>query len=367
MIKMDVRQVPVVDIGDLMTFSTDAEVDAALQDTNDRALREIIGNVRAAASEWGFFYIMSHGLPDQEVQKFQDAMKSFFRLPVETKRTIRRHATNNRGYVEGELTKNKTDWKECFDFAGAGEDGPVTDKLERLGEDQNQWLDESTLPGFRGEMRAYYDEMEHIARRLLKVFAVALGETPAFFDQFFRSNASSTMRLNHYRVAPEPEKTMGVYHHTDSGALTILLQDDEIASLQVLHRESQTWVDVPPRKGTYTINIGDMVQVWSNDQFVAPLHRVLASNKAGRFSAPFFYSPSYNVQVEPIVVKEGEVANYCPISWRTFRLARFKGNYADLGKENQIGDYKIHGPIDVANSQVKGAFQAAWPNARPDS
>ncbi|KAE9208216.1 hypothetical protein PF004_g16827 [Phytophthora fragariae] len=141
MIKMDVRQVPVVDIGDLMTFSTDAEVDAALQDTNDRALREIIGNVRAAASEWGFFYIMSHGLPDQEVQKFQDAMKSFFRLPVETKRTIRRHATNNRGYVEGELTKNKTDWKECFDFAGAGEDGPVTDKLERLGEDQNQWLD----------------------------------------------------------------------------------------------------------------------------------------------------------------------------------------------------------------------------------
>ncbi|KAG2902350.1 hypothetical protein PC117_g21482 [Phytophthora cactorum] len=27
-----------------------------------------------------------------------------------------------------------------------------------------------------------------------------------------------------------------------------------------------------------------------------------------------------------------------------------KGNYADVGKENQIGDFKIHGPVDVANA-----------------
>ncbi|KAG3112851.1 hypothetical protein PI124_g8650 [Phytophthora idaei] len=347
---MDVYQVPVVDIGALMAISSDAEVDAALQDINRGELGKIIEEVRAAATEWGFFYIANHGVSEHEVSEFQTAMRSFFRLPKEIKRTIRRSTTNNRDYVEGELTKNKTDWKECFDFAGTDEDGPATAKLERLGEDRNQWLEETTLPGFRSEMRSYYDKMEHVARRLLKVFAVALGEEPAFFDQFFRSNASSTMRLNHYPVVPEPEKTMGVYHHTDSGALTILLQDDEVASLQVLHRESQTWVNVPPRKGTYIINIGDMVQVWSNDQFVAPLHRVLASNQDGRVSAPFFYSPSYDVQVEPIVVKPGEVPNYRPISWRQFRLARFKGNYADLGKENQIADYKIHGAIDVANA-----------------
>ncbi|ETI33710.1 hypothetical protein L914_18872 [Phytophthora nicotianae] len=347
---MDVYQVPVVDIGALMAFSNDIEVDSALRDPNHGDLEKTIEEVRAAASEWGFFYITNHGLSEQQVSEFQTALRSFFRLPKETKRTIRRSATNNRGYVEGELTKNKTDWKECFDFAGTGEDAPVADEHERLGEDRNQWLEETTLPGFRTEMRSYYNKMEHIARRLLKVFAVALGEEPAFFDRFFRSNASSTMRLNHYPVAPEPERTMGVYHHTDSGALTILMQDDEVATLQVLHRESQTWVNVPPRKGTYTINIGDMMQVWSNDQFVAPLHRVLASNEAERFSAPFFYSPSYNVQVEPIVVKLGDVPNYRPISWRQFRLARFKGNYADLGKENQIGDYKIHGATDVANS-----------------
>ncbi|KAK1932011.1 2-oxoglutarate-Fe(II) type oxidoreductase hxnY [Phytophthora citrophthora] len=135
---------------------------------------------------------------------------------------------------------------------------------------------------------------------------------------------------------------MGVHHHTDAGALTILLQDDEVASLQAFHRPSQTWTNVPPRKNTYTINIGDMVQVWSNDQFVAPLHRVLANGGASRFSAPFFYNPWFKAQVEPIVVKSGDVANYRPISWHEFRLTHYRGNVSDRGKEIQIDDFKNH-------------------------
>ncbi|EGZ26744.1 hypothetical protein PHYSODRAFT_255268 [Phytophthora sojae] len=105
---MDVRQVPVIDIGALVVYPSDAEVDATLQDTNSPALRGIITSVRAAASEWGFFYIANDGLPHEEVEKFKDAMRLFFRLLAETKRAILRHATN-RGYVQSELTKNKTD------------------------------------------------------------------------------------------------------------------------------------------------------------------------------------------------------------------------------------------------------------------
>ncbi|KAF1791115.1 Isopenicillin N synthase-like [Phytophthora cactorum] len=187
---MDVRQVPVIGIGALMGLSSDAEVDDALRGAKQELL---------------------HRNDRQPHQK-------------------------------------QTDWKECFDFAGADEDSPPTDKIERLDEDQNQWLDEVTLPGFRNEMQLYYKKMERIARRLLKVFAVALGEKPAVFDKFYDGNHSSILRLNHYPMAPEPEKTMGVYHHTDFGALTILLQDGEVASLQVLHRDSQTWVNVPPAR-----------------------------------------------------------------------------------------------------------------------
>ncbi|KAG7397958.1 Envelope glycoprotein [Phytophthora boehmeriae] len=345
--KMDVRHVPVVDIDALMSFSSDAQVDAALLNTQDEALRRLVDAVRAAATEWGFFYIANHGVPEEEVAQFQNTVRSFFRLPKDVKNSVRRSASNSRGYFDDELTKNKKDCKEGFDFAGVSEDGPAQSQHERLGQDENQWVDDKALPGFRREMGDYFDKMQHISRRLLKVFAVALGEKPAFFDQFFHGDNSSFLRLNYYPVASEPEKTMGVYQHTDAGALTVLLQDDQVASLQAFHRESQTWNLVPPRKGTYTINIGDMVQVWSNDQFVAPLHRVLASSGAERFSAPFFYNPSYKAQVGPIVVKDGDVAKYRPLSWRNFRLQRFQGDYADVGKENQISDFKIGGSAVV--------------------
>ncbi|KAG2805446.1 hypothetical protein PC118_g18455 [Phytophthora cactorum] len=81
---------------------------------------------------------------------------------------ITRHTpTNLRGYVEHELTKNKTDCKKCFDFAGTNEEGPANDKHLRLGNNENQWLSEETLPGFHNEMATYFGKMEFIARRLL--------------------------------------------------------------------------------------------------------------------------------------------------------------------------------------------------------
>ncbi|ETL80762.1 hypothetical protein L917_18763 [Phytophthora nicotianae] len=330
---MDVRQVPMVDVAALIAFPNDVEVDAALR-AKDGDARKIVEEIGAAANEWGFFYIANHGLSEQEMAKFQKAMRSFFDLPKDVKRTVQRTLTNSRGYVEHELTKNKTDCKECFDFAGANEDGPANDKHLRLGDDKNQWISEEALPGFHNEMTTYFNKMEYIARRLLKVFAVALGEEPTFFDQFFHDENSSHMRLNHYPATEDPEKTMGVYHHTDAGFSPSVSNVGQRAASQ----------------GTYTINIGDMVQVWSNDQFVALLHRVLANGGADRFSAPFFYNPSYKAQVEPIVMKPGDVANYRQLSWGEFRLRRYQGNVTDKGKEIQIGDFKVRGPIDVANS-----------------
>ncbi|KAG7387565.1 Envelope glycoprotein [Phytophthora pseudosyringae] len=117
-------------------------------------------------------------------------MRSFFRLLKDIKHTVRRASTNSRGYVEHELTKNKTDCKHL-----------------RLG---NEWVIEETLPGFRNEMATYFSKMEYAAHRLLKVFTVALGEEPTFFDQFFLDDNSSRTRLNHYPATEDLEKTMGV-------------------------------------------------------------------------------------------------------------------------------------------------------------
>lgn len=98
---------------------------------------------------------------------------------------------------------------------------------------------------------------------------------------------------------------MSVYNHTDGAALIVLLQDDNVATLQVLHREQQKSVLIAPVKYTFVINIGDTTQVWSNDKFVAP-----ATNKADRYSVSFFYQLLYGVDIKPIIVDAEEKPKY---------------------------------------------------------
>jgi isopenicillin N synthase-like dioxygenase len=340
----DILSVPVIDIAALIACASDADVQQA---ADNAALQAMIADLRAAATEWGFFYISNHGMTNEDVETFRTNMRAFFELSKTVKETVKRTEHNSRGYFDDELTKNKTDWKEGLDFGGRLEDGPVdTAKHKRMGQDQNQWLSEGILPGFHDAMMDYFDRMEHISRRLLMLFALALGKDAVFLDQFYRTEKeahsnSSFLRLNYYPVSPDPDSTMGVHHHTDAGGLTVLLQDDHVASLQVFHRETQEWYLIPPRPQTFVINIGDMLQIWSNDQFVAPLHRVLANGSRERYSAPFFYNPSYEATVAPVLASEAQTPQYRPLSWYDFRLQRFQGDYADHGEEVQIAHYRI--------------------------
>ena len=57
-------------------------------------------------------------------------------------------------------------------------------------------------------------------------------------------------------------------------------------------RNDGQWVGVEPVAGAMTINIGDMLQVWTNGRYAAPEHRVRANPAKERFSAPFFYNPA---------------------------------------------------------------------------
>jgi isopenicillin N synthase-like dioxygenase len=85
-----------------------------------------------------------------------------------------------------------------------------------------------------------------------------------------------------------------------------------------------------------------MVQVWSNDRYRAPVHRVLAMDRVERLSLPFFFNPSYRTTVAPLagLVDAARPARYTPISWAEFRRRRADGDFADYGAEVQISDYR---------------------------
>ncbi|KAK7853772.1 1-aminocyclopropane-1-carboxylate oxidase like protein 6 [Quercus suber] len=90
-----------------------------------------------------------------------------------------------------------------------------------------------------------------------------------------------------YPYCPQPDLTVGITSHTDSG-LTVLLQN-QVGGLQVKHGDE--WVDVEPIPGALTVNIGDFIQIISNDNYVSVEHRVLAkASKEPRISVVAFFN-----------------------------------------------------------------------------
>ena len=156
---------------------------------------------------------------------------------------------------------------------------------------------------------------------------------------------SSFLRLNFYPTCPEPatdtlnlvppEGELGISHHSDAGAVTVLIQDG-FRGLQMYHEGR--WLDLGSERGEVVINIGDVVQVWSNDVYRAPLHRVVANPDTTRISIPYFLNPAYTYDYAPLA----GTPRYRPINWGEFRSQRSAGDYADLGSEIQISDFLIN-------------------------
>src|SRR5262249_5759307 len=145
---------------------------------------------------------------------------------------------------------------------------------------------------------AFYDACDALSLDLVRTISTNLGMSARSLDSCFRPTHTSFLRLNYYPRCPAPVRPtdlamaqagyLGVNHHTDAGALTVLLQDEE-PGLEVFH--DGTWKLIEPRRDALVVNIGDIVQVWSNDRYKAALHRGLANSSAERFSVPFFFNP----------------------------------------------------------------------------
>jgi len=311
-------------------------IDVSRLDTDDVAL----GRIHEACRDWGFFQIVGHGIANDLIEATHRSMRDFFALPLVEKHAIERTADNSWGFYDRELTKNTRDWKEVFDVGPDETDGPLAGM-------KAQWP--AGLPGFRGTIEAFAHACEGIGFRMLDAIARCLGAPPATLRAAFAPRHSSFLRLNYYPRCAEPAAPdsptgapghFGINHHTDSGALTVLLQDRR-PGLQVFRRNR--WTLVEPNPDALVVNIGDIVQVWSNDRYPAALHRVLASDRAERYSAPYFFNPAPTAVYAPLpgLFDATRPARYRPIVWGEFRANRTAGDYADYGEEIQISHYRI--------------------------
>lgn len=290
------QKLPLVDVSGL-----------ASSDLTDRqAVAQELGQ---AAREVGFLYVTGHGVSPELTQRLKARVKEYFAQPLERKmRHYIGQSSNHSGYVpEGEeqLSVNAVDNKETYDISF--DYLPLEGRKPMLG--PNQWPD---LPGFKEDVKAYYDAVFALSNRLFRGFALAL-ELPE--DAFTRQITAppSQLRMIHYPYnASAPQDRPGIGAHTDYECFTILLPT--APGLEVMNGAGQ-WIDVPLVEGAFVINIGDMLEVLSNGNFVATSHRVRKVAEE-RYSFPLFCACDYDTVIAPLaaLVDPAQPSRYSPLA-----------------------------------------------------
>jgi isopenicillin N synthase-like dioxygenase len=281
------------------------------------ARRAVAKQIGDAARRIGFFYIVNHGVPDALVADVYAEAKRFFDLPTARKAEIAIEKSScHRGWfmVGGEnldpaKQKKAGDLKEGIKIGrDLGGDHPLVQAGTPL-HGPNQWP--AGLPGWRETMQNYYDAMERLGRDMLHGFALALDIPETYFDSWLNA-PMTTLGPLHYppQQGHITEAQLGAGAHTDYGCLTMLAQDDS-GGLQVRDRAGN-WIDAPPVPGSFVVNIGDMMERWTNGVFTSTLHRVINTSGRERYSLPYFFDPDFAAPVICLESCQGDGPKFPP-------------------------------------------------------
>ena len=287
----------------------------------------------------GFFYVAGIDAFVSPTTR-RDALAAatrFFAMPQEKKDAMDyRNSPAFRGYVRlgAENTAGLPDLREQVEFGVEEETRPMaTDAppYARL-RGPNQWPNEIDCPRFRENASRFSDEARALSTRLTRLLALSLDLPADAFDGVFGNAPNVQMKIARYpprRTASERRQGLtdananananenenddaaafGVGAHTDSGFLSLLLQD-RTGGLQVMNGAGE-WIDAPPVENTLVVNLGEMLQLATRGYYLATPHRVLPPNAASgapaaengtraRLSVPYFWNPRLEYVCEPM-------------------------------------------------------------------
>ncbi|CAL5005926.1 unnamed protein product [Urochloa decumbens] len=292
---------------------------------DDRA--GLVAQVRAAAESIGFFHVVNHGVPGELLAETLASVRRFHEAPAEARRP----------YYTRDPSARRVRYQSNFDlFQSPAANWRDTLYLELPA------VAEEIPPPCRAAVPEYARQARELGRRLLGLLSEALDLDAGYLEKdagCLDGGERVAMTCHYYPPCPEPEKTLGTTRHSDPSFLTVLLQDG-VGGLQVLVGGS-SWVDVPPLPGALVVNVGDLLQLVSNDRFRSVEHRVVAMSPAAgaRVSVACFFRPTGDAVSTRTY---GPIAATTP-RYRSVTVAEFLGYYRDKGLDGRsaLGHFSL--------------------------
>ena len=292
--------------------------------------REVACNVARSCEEIGFLVIKGHGLAQETIDRAIALGFAFFDLPTDIKNQWHPtgpakqrgfHGMETRGLASTLDNDAPKDLRESV-FLGpiddhslhyAGLPEAASAYAPNILPDQPESFDQALCEVYRG--------FERLAADLMRIFAVALQLPEDAFAPMIDRHFS-ILSVHHYPALAVPPKPgqLRTGAHTDYGSLTILAMTDADGGLEARSADGR-WIPVQAKRGQLVVNLGDMMQRWTNDRWVSTLHRVVAPEKlqdaaSRRMSIGYFMHPNFDAEIACIAscLKTGESPKYIPIT-----------------------------------------------------
>jgi isopenicillin N synthase-like dioxygenase len=298
--------------------------------SSEESLQITAKAINAACINYGFFYLTGHGIPLSTLDEVISLARDFFALPLTEKNKIKRFDAGGpeggdgaRGYqgLGENVTGGLQDMQEAIDWyrewpADKKEGGDGAPGSVKTLQGANLWPEKpEALESVYAE---YIVRVQRVGAALVHAMGVALDLPPpsASADKstqdahvFARNCADSfwVLRMINYpplppsssSASPSTPSQFSCGAHTDYGCVTLLLSDPTPGALHVQLKDG-TWLPADPIPGAFVVNIGDMIERWTNGLWKSTLHRVVHRGETQRVSVPFFYEPDFEAVVKPL-------------------------------------------------------------------
>ena len=277
---------------------------------------QLRAGLRQAAHQVGFFYLTGHDVPEELSRRVLEAARRLFGLPEADKNAVAMmRSPHFRGYTRlgGELTQRQVDWREQIDI------GPERAPIGGPGKPDYLWLQgpnqwPAALPELPGIIEEWDAALSSVARTLLRHWAASLGSPPDVFDSAFAETPATLIKMVRY-PAPRGQLAGRGCAPRRRGAHAVTRRAGQPRPAGAPGRgsdqgrqDSQAWIDVPPLKGAFIVNIGELLEVATGGYLRATEHRVnLAKPAAERISVPYFFNPRLDTQI-PVLTLPDELA-----------------------------------------------------------
>ena len=295
--RVAVSNLPIIDLGPFMAGGT------------REARAGVARAVRAACIDIGFFYITGHGFSAGELDAVLTQGLAFFTQPLDQKMRVLSPSVDMPGFVRtGGLDPQKNrdkvvDIKERLYLTRELKPGEQARPDSRIG--KTQWPSADLLPSFEPILKSYIARLERVSEALNHAFALSLDLPEEYFDALYR-RPDMSLTMNFYPPV-DPAKLKATQWsfspHADYSAFTVLLQDQR-GGLQARNSAGE-WIDVTPKEGTLVVNVGNVLERWTNDVYASTLHRALHIGNDPRISAAFFVYPDAATVVHCIETCQG--------------------------------------------------------------